>query len=322
GRVSSLTAGVGNAGNIAIDAGSIEIRGIDLLDSSASNISSQANPNSTGNGGDVTITSDRLLAQGGGFVSVATFGSGAAGDLLIFSRESIDLIGGNPLTNTDSGLFATVEAGATGAGGNLTAATGRLTVLNGATVSASTFGEGDAGILTLRSDTIELAGTGFDGNSSNIAVQSNPGATGDAGNLTIDANGIGARDGGFISSSTFGSGNAGDSTIRARVIDLSGVNPFNSNLPTGLFAQVNDNSGGRGGDLVVTSDRLSVRDGAFVSVQTLGAGEWGQPRPSMPPISSKSGVAQGKISAGSPLARMAPRPRENRAISPLPRGIW
>jgi large exoprotein involved in heme utilization and adhesion len=74
-------------------------------------------PEGTGTGGDLTINSDRLSLSDGAQISVATFGEGNAGALLITAQE-IEIAGSSQFGS--SGLFVPVELDATGNGGNLT----------------------------------------------------------------------------------------------------------------------------------------------------------------------------------------------------------
>ncbi len=124
------------------------------------------------------------------------------------SADLIELLGSSPDGESPSGLFATVESEATGEGGKLTVETGTLTVRDGAQVSASTFGVGDAGDLSVQAtELIEVSGTDpVDGSSSSLRAQVNSGAQGDGGNLTVETGQLLVRQGGQIAVSTFGTG--------------------------------------------------------------------------------------------------------------------
>jgi filamentous hemagglutinin family protein len=142
----------------------------------------------TGEGRSLTIETKRLIVQGGAQVSTTTFGAGQGVDLRVSASESAELAGNLPVFNSPSGLFARVEEGATGKGGTLTIETGRLIVRDGAQVSTSTFGIGDAGDLRVSaSDSVLIGGVTPDNlQASGLFAQVEQGATGNGGNLILD----------------------------------------------------------------------------------------------------------------------------------------
>jgi large exoprotein involved in heme utilization and adhesion len=116
---------------------------------------------------------------------------------------------------------ARVGSGATGNGGKLTIETGQLTLTDGAFISSSTLGQGNAGALSLQaSESITLRGLDRNGTPSFVEAVVAPQATGDAGNLTIKTGRLSLMDAAILSSQTFGNGNAGDVTVRADEVTL------------------------------------------------------------------------------------------------------
>ncbi|NJK27691.1 MAG: S-layer family protein [Coleofasciculaceae cyanobacterium SM2_3_26] len=101
---------------------------------------------SAGNAGEVSIDTARLLVSDGAQISARTFGEGNAGNLTIAATESVEAIGTSADGRFSSGLFARVNSGATGDGGDLTITTSRLLVSDGAQIDVVTFGEGNAAI--------------------------------------------------------------------------------------------------------------------------------------------------------------------------------
>ncbi|MEZ2238352.1 filamentous hemagglutinin N-terminal domain-containing protein [Microcoleus sp.] len=100
------------------------------------------------NGGTVSIQAAQFIAEGGGYVDTTTYGAGRGGNLSVTATDSIELSGSNADGTFDSGLFAqvNVEDGqtlpATGNGGDLTIATGRLILRDGAQIASNTLSEG------------------------------------------------------------------------------------------------------------------------------------------------------------------------------------
>lgn len=234
--------------------------------------------------GSVTINSGQLTLQDGVQISTTTFGKGDAGDLTIRASESVEL--------QNSSLFARVNSGAEGTGGNLTIETERLTLRDGAIISTSTDGIGQAGNLTIRAtESVELRGTGADGSRSGVFAEVNQGAVGNGGNLTIETGELTVRDGSQVSTTTAGvRGDAGDLTIQASSIELIGPTPeiflisvqgntivFGRNPITsrsGLFTRV-ENGEGTGGDLNIETGKLTIRNGALISATTFATGNAG-----------------------------------------------
>jgi filamentous hemagglutinin family protein len=236
-------------------------------------VSQQAFISASGEGGgDIGISGRRVTLTDGSQIVANTQGSASGGTFAVNASESVELIGSAPGRASRSGLFARVNQGATGSGGNLTITTGRLTVRDGAQVDTSTRGQGNGGNLTVKAtDAVEVIGR-----SSDRLVSSGLGATvqdtgsGAGGNLTIDTGRLIIRDGAQIATSTFGSGNAGNLTVGAREVEMVGygISANDRIIPSSLFATVEANSTGIGGNLTITSDRLSLTDGAQVSVTT------------------------------------------------------
>ena len=252
-EVSASTFGEGNGGNLTITAQDIQLLG------SGSRLSAQADVDSTGDAGDLTINTNILALQDGADVSASTFGEGNGGNLTITAQD-IQLIG------SGSGLFASANSQSTGDAGDLTINTNILALQDGAQVSASTFSEGNSGNLTITAQDIQLIGgeNGFTG----LFASAESESTGDGGDLRINANTLLVQNGAQVSASTFGAGNGGNLIVNALEIQLIGGEAGS----TGLFAQANSDSTGDGGDLRITTDTLQVENGALVSVQNLNQG--------------------------------------------------
>ncbi|BAY29253.1 filamentous hemagglutinin outer membrane protein [Nostoc carneum NIES-2107] len=251
-------------------------------------------------GGDIQVQGRRLTLRDGSQIEASTLGAGAGGTLNVTTSESIELIGATPDGESFSALFTKVYQGATGAGGNLTVKTeqlsfrdglistsveegaignggnltvetGQLIVRDGGQIQANTFGEGNAGNLTVSArEFVELLGrTADDQFSSALLTSSEDGATGDGGNLTVETGRLILRDGSQIGAGTLGNGNGGSLKVLAREsVELIG--DF-----SGLFTSVNPNALGNGGDLTVETGRLILRDRALISSATNGEGNAG-----------------------------------------------
>ncbi|MBD2002744.1 MULTISPECIES: filamentous hemagglutinin N-terminal domain-containing protein [Cyanophyceae] len=267
-----LTFGTGQGGNLTVTAESVEVVGTSAGGTSSSLF---AQTRGSGASGNLKIVAGRLTVQDGAIVQTGTFSEGQVGKLEVTASHSVEVVG-TSANGQSSSLVAQVDAKATGSGGDLTLDTPRLSIRDGAQVSAATFGAGSAGNLTVNAtDSVEVVGTSANGQPSSLVAQVELGATGNAGNLTIETERLSVRDGAQVSASTFGSGNAGNLAVNAtdsvEVVGTSANGQFNSRL----FAQVNQVATGSAGDLTIETGRLIIQDGALVGARTLGRGQGG-----------------------------------------------
>ena len=244
--VSTATFGQGAGGTLQVRASdSVELIGTSADSQYSSSLLTLVYPGATGAGGNLTVETQQLIAQDGASVSTGTFGQGAAGTLAVRASESVELIGTSADSRYRSGLFTTVQRGATGAAGNLTVETQRLIAQDGAVVAAGTLGSGRGGTLEVRaSESVELIGTSADGQfPSRLSARSTDTAEA-AGDLKISTGQLRVRDGAQVTVSGDGSGDAGNLEVEANSIFLDNNGQ--------LIAKT---ASGNGGDII-----LNVRD--------------------------------------------------------------
>ncbi|RMH74936.1 MAG: filamentous hemagglutinin N-terminal domain-containing protein [Cyanobacteria bacterium J007] len=246
-------------------------------------------------GGNIQIQGRQLLLTDGSAILSQTEGAQTGGDLIIRTSESVELIGTTPeprlpegfleslpgengelpspedLPFPPDGLFfpTTVVAETLGEGnaGNLLLETGQLTILNGASISTSTFGSGNTGTLTVRArDAISIEGASSDGFfPGGIFSSVTPPASGIGQPMSVETTELTVAFGGTISTGTFGTGRAGDLTIKAaNFVDVLGGFIFSQ---TEGFAP--------GGNLLIETGRVLVGDGGEISASTFGDGDAG-----------------------------------------------
>jgi filamentous hemagglutinin family protein len=273
-QVFATTRGEGKGGSLQITASeSVELIGRSADGRFASGLFAQSNIGSSGDAGDLTIDTGRLLVSDGAGVSVSTSGSGKGGSLQITASDSVEVIGKSANSLFSSRLSAQSNLGS-GDAGDLTIHTGRLLVRNGALVSVGTEGSGKGGRLQIiASDSVELFGIGtFAIGTSAVGVfpsllSSESGGSGNAGELRIDTRRLLVRDGAVVSTGTFAEGKGGSLQITAsdsvEVIGRSAVGQISSSLLTA------SRGSGNAGDLRIDTGRLLVRDGAFISSRTI-----------------------------------------------------
>ncbi|MBI4780710.1 MAG: filamentous hemagglutinin N-terminal domain-containing protein [Oscillatoriophycideae cyanobacterium NC_groundwater_1537_Pr4_S-0.65um_50_18] len=283
--VLNTTFGVGNAGNITVTAsGSISLNGYAALSSGVSSRFFTDLPSGAiGQAGEINVTAGQLFLTNGGFVGVNTAGQGNGGRINITARDHISLDG------TDSNIESQVLRGAVGRGGEINITTGTLSVTNGARVSANTEGQGKAGDITVTArDEVRLAGETSElfriPPSSGISSLVSPfGGQGDGGEINITTGRLLILDGAEVSANTERRGNAGNISITARdAVFISGVGSIRFVIGTGttrlasnISSQVSPFAIGQGGEIVINTEVLTVRNGGQISASTSGQGDAG-----------------------------------------------
>lgn len=238
------------------------------------NLSQAASIEVSGNGGGEALLQGRNITIADGSAILAdTLGDGTGKFLQISATENLDLVGVAANNPFPTRLSTDVDLGAAGDGGNLFLNTSGLAIIDGAQVTSGTFGLGNSGNLTVTASEIEVIGVSDDGNfGSGLFAQADVGNTGDGGDLSIEADFLLVDQAGQISTTTFGSGAAGNLTVTASEIEIVGTS---SSSESGLFALAEVDSTGDGGDLSIETDFLLVAQGAAISTGTFGSGNSG-----------------------------------------------
>ncbi|MEM9924472.1 MAG: filamentous hemagglutinin N-terminal domain-containing protein, partial [Cyanobacteria bacterium P01_D01_bin.50] len=296
------TRGDGKGGNLTVNANKVQLIGAKTATLFESSLAAQANSGGTGDAGNLTINTGELLVKDGAFVSTTTFSAGKSGDLTI-AADKVEVVGASFDGFFFSSIDSLVNPNATGDGGNLTINANELLIQGEGRVSSATVGNGKAGDLVLNTQKLLIeggsqasAGTFSDRKGGNLIVNADkvelvgsstavngivPSGlftkaelTGDAGNLIIDTSELVIRDGARVSAATRGSGKSGNLTVNADKLELIGsFNSIDDIAFSGLFSR--SELKGDAGDLEVNTQELQVRDGAEVSVESLGNGTSG-----------------------------------------------
>jgi len=288
--------------------GNVDIKGNELL---INNAVLASNTFGEGDASSIQINVDELRVTEGGFITTGTIGSGKGGDIFLTAREieisgvdaedfpsTLDAIthgtgqGGNIIINADKLLVANdalIDASTFNKGdsGDIEINVRQLRLRNGASqIATATVGEGDGGNLIIRaSESIDIRGKGlhpiFNRDEelgiffSGLFASVDPDATGNGGNLIVETGNLSLADGGAITASTLGEGNAGNISIRADNLEIKDalVNSFGAR--SGINNAVTFQGIGNGGNVDIVADNVSLIDGGSITVDSLGEGNAG-----------------------------------------------
>jgi large exoprotein involved in heme utilization and adhesion len=225
-------------------------------------------------GGSIAINAQNLnLTQGSKLEAGITSGLGngdtKAGNIEINSTGNVSFNG------EGSGAYYQVKLNAIGNAGNINVTAGSLSVTNGGELNTSTRGQGNAGNVNVNArDTVSFVGESPNNRSSRVYSRVEEKGVGQAGDIYIKTGSLSVSDGAYLSASTSGIGDTGDVTIDARdTVRFDGAGPAADDFfPSGARSQVEENAGGNGGSVNITTGSLSVTNGAELIVSSFGQG--------------------------------------------------
>ncbi|MFB2970116.1 beta strand repeat-containing protein [Aerosakkonema sp. BLCC-F183] len=294
-QLSSSTDGQGKAGSINIMAGDTLTFDGEGKDGISSGAFSQVNSNAVGDAGGVSITAKSVNVTNGAQLSSSTNGQGNAGRITITASDTVTF-DGERQNGSDSGAFSRVNSNGVGDAGGVSITAKSVNVTNGAQLSSSTFGKGNAGSVTIAaSDTVTFDGSGKDGISSGAFSQVNSNGVGDAGGVSITAKSVNVTNGTRLSSASRGQGAAGNILVEADAINLNNkavistetIQGFNStredqasirlgasSLILHQNSRITTNAQGEnilGGNITINADVIAALDNSDISANSLNA---------------------------------------------------
>ncbi|KAM3099713.1 filamentous hemagglutinin N-terminal domain-containing protein [Phormidesmis sp. 146-12] len=263
--INASTYSTGNGGNVIINArDSVTFDGVGSSGSS-SRATSRVEKTGNGNGGDINITTRLLSITGGAFFATSTLGQGNAGNINITARDSVSFDGAVGSQGSASGASSTVQLGAIGKGGDIYITTGNLALSNGAGISASTSGRGDAGNITITTrDSVFFDGVDSDGFPGGAFSTVESQAVGRGGRIEVNTNLFSIMNRGVLTASSNGQGDAGNIDVNARQIRLDNQGSIQAQTASG-----------QGGNIrLQVPDLLLLRRNSFIST-TAGTAQAG-----------------------------------------------
>ncbi len=304
----TMTASTGQGAQASIQArGTVRLQHEADISSGSCSGSDCQNPEISGNSGAIEISAHNLYLETGSRINSSTFGGGRGGDIQLNIANNFNVSGTyekNPGTATRSGLYSNTEI-ASGNAGDISVNAGNIHLTDQGIITSTTFSSGNSGqiqITTTDSITIQdnaliqnsATHTGNAGNiqltvghSLHLSNPGNPGATqtaistqavqgsGQGGDISIQAQSIEAFDGARITSETFSAGHAGDISIIANQLTLSGSNAVNETTKISSASRSTGSNAGNSGNISIQAETLALLDRANIGNLTEGSGKGG-----------------------------------------------
>lgn len=258
--LTTSTAGLGNAGNVIINADNILFNGEGRFNDrpgfkffQSSGAFSSVKNKGEGNGGNVIVNANSLSLTNGAVVVTSTRGTGDAGDILVNGADSVT-IAGFAGDGYSSGLYSNTEPLGIGKGGEITVNTAHLRVQDGGVINALTANAGNGGSIVINAQT--LAAT----NGGQIVTATR--SSGNAGNITLN-----------IADSINLTGSDASYSDRVLGITTIGLDTLtNQGAASGVLASTDTNSTGNGGNIFLRTQQLIIQNQAPITVSSQGSG--------------------------------------------------
>lgn len=285
----------GSGGKITLTTNAFSLSNGALIRSGVSN---------QGNGGTITVNANTVDLSSGGQLYSSTLSASKAGDINLNVRDRVTLSGSrsstegsitvaDPLaTGTEilSGIYANAtrrsnqpaDQQITGQGGSVQITANRLDVFDRAQINVSNPESGNAGNLTIHSNSLlldsgaSLTANVVSGEQGNIAIATqdllmqnssittNTAGSGNAGQINLTASRATLANS-QISSQSTGSGNAGTLSIAAQAVTLDRA----SKLTT------ESTNAGQAGNVLVQADQVSLQNNSEITSRSRGTGNGG-----------------------------------------------
>jgi large exoprotein involved in heme utilization and adhesion len=257
------TYGAGNAGSIHINAGSLTMSSYETTSILPVYIESGAEAGSSGAAGDVTVdVTGNISMTGTAQIGSDTFTSRNSGQVVVNAGGGIYL--------SDGGHFSSISNTGSGSSGDVsvTAATldieGQGSLLTG--ISTESFGSGGSGNIRVQVGSLLINGGGAGGTGAAIDSEVYPEGTGGVGgaggSIVVEVAGNATlQNGSKISTTSYGSGPAGDVSVSAGSLVLGGGS-YRSIISSGARA----GSGGQPGNVTIDAGTLEVLEDGSINI--------------------------------------------------------
>ena len=294
GLIFSAIENQGDTGDITLTATeNIAFEGV--INLGQSGILSAINEEGIGNTGNINITAKNLSIKDGASITGRVFGQGNSGNINVNISDTILIDGEAPI----EGSFATfpsaiiTEAVGEGNTGDINITAQNLLLFDGGEISADAGSienmgiPGNAGNINITAETITMDGFGTKISSDVIFAEGN------GGQLNIATDSLSLINGGLLSASVSGAGNAGNITIQAQdrvLIDSEGEilaeiitgtsNAGNIEINTSKLSIIDSgvaistsiiSGDGDAGNINISADLIEIQETSFIDAQVINS---------------------------------------------------
>ena len=248
--------------------------------------------NFSGQGPNINISAKNLSVKSGGTLTVEDPLSGSSGNIIINASDSVKVVGFSPLNPASAYSDISARSDKSGNAGDISIHTGNLSIVDGAFISSTILGVGNAGIVSVDA----TRGVSLKGYNPSLLspsyLSSNTYGAGNASNIFVNTPQLTLSNGGVIASLSLASGSAGNVTINApNFVNVTGIIP-GAMIPSLIIASagkidsssfsnlqqrlgVPSTPSGDSGSVSVSTKELNVDNAAQVAVRNDGSGKAG-----------------------------------------------
>jgi filamentous hemagglutinin family protein len=252
------SAGLGLDYTQATQFGDVQLSGRSLLD-----------VNSRSTAGSIQVQGNHVHLRDGSVLWVQNRGLQPAGSIRIQATGSLRVEGATPGRPLMTSILSETVAGS---GGNIQLAADQIHLTDGGVIATKTFSRAASGTIDVQTRKLVVEGyvPKFPDLYSFLATLTV--GQGNSGHLKATTQEMAIRTGGYVGSSTLGSGQGGNVWIQADAITVESATPalFPSTISASSIGR-----GGNSGQLTINTRTLKLKNSGFVATSSLGIGSGG-----------------------------------------------
>jgi filamentous hemagglutinin family protein len=258
--------GIGNGNHVNITAGSVFIKDEAIV--AASILDGRGLNGMPAQAGNVKITARDTISVSNNSVVFSEVGRSSVGN-----GGTINIDAPKVVLENGASLITQIRPGGQGSGGDINVKTESLSVTGGSQVFASTYGQGNAGNITIKaSDSVSFDGVGsnrfgrnaffinvddIDSSAASSTVEKTAEGNGGNINITATAGALSVTNGAVLNVTSLGQGNAGNLYVTANSVLLDNGGQL-----------IAETASGEGGNIKLrVPDQLRLRNNSLISAQ-------------------------------------------------------
>ncbi|MBD2435494.1 S-layer family protein [Nostoc sp. FACHB-110] len=235
-------------------------------------LANQSLLDASGSNGSIQLQGRNINLSNGSAIVIQNFGATVSEGIKIKAMESLNLIGN--VTDASIGSAIQIDNLGTAQAGNITISAGQLSIQNGGLISTRMFTQASGGNITANvAGSIDISGFAPSNPIRLSSISTTTVNSANAGNVTVSTDNLRLLNGGGLSSTTIGLGQAG--TVQVNAADLIEIAGNNSMILSPSALTSTTLGPGNANNTFVNTSRLVVRDGGFLGSSTVATGSSG-----------------------------------------------